>query len=61
MNDVVSRAGGTLRTAAVRASGLEAALGATLAPGRKALALHGPAGRLLDLAVRLGRGRDCRA
>jgi hypothetical protein len=40
---VVSRAGGALLTATIRASGLDAALSAVLAPWRKPLAIHDPA------------------
>jgi hypothetical protein len=53
---VVSRAGGALLTATIRASGLDAALPAVLAPWRKPLAIHDPAKVLLDLAVALGHG-----
>jgi len=58
---VVSHAGGTLLTATIRASGLDRALGAALAPWRKPLAIHDPAKVLLDLAVALGLGGDCLA
>jgi len=40
---VVSRAGGALLTATIRAPGLDAALSAVLAPWRKPLAIHDPA------------------
>src|SRR5216683_6865388 len=53
---VVSRAGGALLTATIRASGLDGALSAVLAPWRKPLAIHDPAKVLLDLAVALGLG-----
>lgn len=41
---MVSQAGGLLLTDTVRASGLDAALSAALAPWRKPLARHDPAG-----------------
>ena len=47
----ISRAGGALLTATIRASGPDAALSAVLAPGRKPSAIHDPAKVLLDLAV----------
>ena len=55
---VVSRAGGALLTATIRASGLDAALSALLAPWRKPLAIHDPAKVLLDVGVALGLGGD---
>jgi hypothetical protein len=58
---VVSYAGGALLTATIRASGLDRALGAALAPWRKPLAIHDPAKVVLDLAVALGLGGDCLA
>jgi hypothetical protein len=58
---VVSHAGGTLMTATIRASGLDDALSAALAPWRKPLAIHDPAKVLLDLAVALDLGGDCLA
>jgi hypothetical protein len=58
---VVSRAGGALLTATIRASGLDSALSAVLAPWCKPLAIHDPAKVLLDLAVALGLGADCLA
>jgi hypothetical protein len=58
---VVSHAGGALLTATVRASGLDVALSAALAPWRKPLAVHDPGKVLLDLAVTLALGGDCLA
>jgi hypothetical protein len=58
---VVSQAGGTLLTATIRATGLDQALTAAMAPWRKPLAIHDPAKVLLDLAVALALGGDCLA
>jgi len=58
---VVCHAGGTLLTATIRATGLDRALSAALAPWRSPLAIHDPAKVLLDLAVALGLGGDCLA
>lgn len=52
----VGQAGGVLLTGAVRASGLDVALSAALAPWRSQLATHDPAKVLLDLAVTLALG-----
>lgn len=57
----VGQAGGVLLTETVRASGLDQALSAGLAPWRKPLAVHDPAKVLLDLAVSLALGGDCLA
>ena len=57
----VSQADGALLTTTIRASGLDSALSAVLAPWRKPLAIHDPAKVLLDLAVALGLGGDCLA
>ena len=54
----VSQAGGVLLTGAVRASGLDAALSAALAPWRSSFATHDPAKVLLDLALTLALGGD---
>jgi Transposase DDE domain group 1 len=58
---VVSQAGGSLLTAMIRVSGVDAALSVALAPWCKPLAVHDPAKVLLDLAVALGLGGDCLA
>jgi hypothetical protein len=58
---VVSQAGGTLLTEAIRASGLDRALSAGLARWRRPAAVHDPAKVLLDLAVAAGLGGDCLA
>jgi hypothetical protein len=58
---VVSHAGGTLLTSAIRASGLDRALAAALARWRRPMAVHDPAKVVLDLAVALGLGGDCLA
>ncbi len=58
---VVSQAGGTLLTATIRATGLDRALSASLAPWCSPLAIHDPAKVLLDLAVALALGGDCLA
>ena len=60
-NGAVSRAGGALLTATIRASALDAALSAVLAPWRKPSAIHDRAKVLLDLAVALGLGGNCLA
>ncbi|HZW42940.1 MAG TPA: transposase, partial [Dermatophilaceae bacterium] len=57
----VGQAGGVLLTEAVRASGLDTALSASLAPWRKPLAVHDPAKVVLDLALSLAVGGDCLA
>src|SRR4051794_687887 len=54
---VVSHAGGSLLTAAIRTAGLDRMLSAALAPWRKPMAIHDPAKVVLDLAVTLGLGR----
>ncbi|NMR21677.1 IS1380 family transposase [Cellulomonas fimi] len=54
----VGQAGGVLLTGAVRASGLDVALSAALAPWRARFATHDPAEVLLDLAVTLALGGD---
>lgn len=54
----VSQAGGVLLTGAVRAAGLDVALGQALAPWRPRLARHDPAKVLLDLALTLALGGD---
>ncbi|NMR19190.1 transposase [Cellulomonas fimi] len=54
----VGQAGGVLLTGAVRASGLDVALSAALAPWRARFATHDPAKVLLDLAVTLALGGD---
>jgi hypothetical protein len=58
---VVSHAGGTLLTSAIRAAGLDRALSAALARWRRPTAVHDPAKVLLDLAVAVGLGGDCLA
>jgi hypothetical protein len=58
---VVSQAGGTLLTAAIRASGLDRELSAALARWRRPMAVHDPAKVVLDLAVAAGLGGDCLA
>lgn len=61
----VSHGGGVLLCDAVRAVGLDRALSAALAPGRKPLATHDPAKVMLDLALMLALmlalGSDCLA
>jgi hypothetical protein len=57
----VSHAGSVLVLETVRATGLDRALSAALAPWRKPLARHDPAKVLLDLAVALTLGGDCLA
>ena len=54
----VGQAGGVLLTGAVRASGLDVALSAALAPWRPQFATHDPAKVLLDLALTLALGGD---
>jgi hypothetical protein len=58
---VVSQAGATLLTSAIRASGLDRELSAALARWRRPAAVHDPAKVLLDLAVAAGLGGDCLA
>ena len=53
-----SQAGGVLLTGAVRASGLDVAWSAALAPWRPQFATHDPAKVLLDLALSLALGGD---
>ena len=57
----VGQAGAVLLTDTIRASGLDAALAAALAPWRKPTAVHDPAKIVLDLAVALAVGGDCLA
>ena len=58
---VVSHAGGSLLTEAVRISGLDRVLAAGLAPWRKPRAIHDPAKVVTDLAITLALGGDCLA
>jgi hypothetical protein len=58
---VVSQAGGSLLTEAVRVSGLDRLLAAGLAPWRKPRTVHDPAKVVVDLAIALGLGGDCLA
>jgi hypothetical protein len=58
---VVSHAGGLLLAETVRASGLDRALAAALAPWFPPLAVHHPAKIVCDLAVALALGGDCLA
>ena len=55
---VVSQAGGVALVETVRASGIDRALSAALAPWRKPLAVHDPAKVIVDLAVTLTLGGD---
>ena len=57
---VVSNAGAVLLTEAIVATGLDQALSTGLARWRPRLAVHDPAKVLLDLAVGLAVGGDCR-
>jgi len=57
----VAQAGGVLLTETARASGVDRALSAALAPWRKPLAVHDPAKVVLDVAVALALGGDCLA
>jgi hypothetical protein len=58
---VVSQAGGLMLVETVRASGIDRALSAALAPWRKPAAVHDPAKVVLDLAATLAVGGDCLA
>ena len=55
---VVSQAGGVALVETVRASGIDRALRAALAPWCKPLAVHDPAKVVIDLAVTLALGGD---
>src|SRR5690625_7107338 len=57
----VGQAGGVLLTETVRATGLDQALSAASAPGRRPLAQHDSGKVLLDLALALAPGGDCLA
>ena len=57
----VGQAGGVLLTETIAASGLDAALSATLAPWRKPTAIHDPGKVIADLALTLALGGDCLA
>ncbi|HJB10464.1 MAG TPA: transposase [Candidatus Brachybacterium merdavium] len=57
----VGQAGGVLLTETVRATGLDQALSAASAPGRRPLAQHDPGKVLLDAALALAPGGDCLA
>src|SRR5690625_5195467 len=57
----VGQAGGVLLTETVRATGLDQALSAATAPGRRPLAQHDSGKVLLDLALALAPGGDCLA
>ena len=57
----VGQAGGVLLTETVRATGLDQALSAALAPWRRPLARHDPGKIVLDLALTLALGGDCLA
>ncbi len=56
-----SQAGAVLLIDTIRASGLDRALSAALAPWRRPIAVHDPAKVLLDLAVAIAVGGDCLA
>ena len=56
---MVSQAGGSLLTEAVRVSGLDWLLAAGLTPWRKPRAVHDLAKVVTDLAITLGLGGDC--
>lgn len=58
---VVSQAGGVALVETMRASGLDAALSAALAPWRKPAARHDPGKVITDLALTLALGGDCLA
>ena len=58
---LISSAGGSLLLATARATGLDRALGAGLAPWRAPRAVHDPGKVILDLAVALALGGDCLA
>jgi len=58
---VVSQAGGVALVETIRASGLDAALSAALAPWRKPTARHDPGKVITDLALTLALGGDCLA
>src|SRR5918997_5237647 len=58
---MVSQAGGSLLTEAVRISGLDRLLAAGLASWRKPRAIHDPAKVVTDLAITRGLGGDCLA
>lgn len=57
----MGQAGGVLLTETVAATGLDRALSAALAPWRRPLAVHDPGKVVLDLALTLALGGDCRA
>ena len=56
----VGQAGGVLLTDTVTAAGLDTALSAALIRWRKPLAVHDPGKVVLDLALMLALGGDCR-
>ncbi|MEU8741382.1 IS1380 family transposase [Streptomyces halstedii] len=58
---VVSQAGGVLLVETVRKAGLDTAISASLAPWRKARAVHDPGKILLDVALAVALGGDCLA
>jgi DDE family transposase len=58
---LVSHAGGVLLTAAIKRTGLDAALRQGLSRWRRPQAVHDPAKVVLDLAVTLALGGDCLA
>lgn len=58
---VVSQAGSVLLVETVRKAGLDTAISATLAPWRKARAMHDPGKVLLDVALAVALGGDCLA
>lgn len=58
---VVSHAGAVALTRTAQASGLSAALSASLSPWRKPLAIHDPGKIITDLAIALAIGGDCLA
>ena len=58
---LISSAGGSLLLATARATGLDRALCAGLAPWRAPRAVHDPGKVILDLAVALALGGDCLA
>lgn len=57
---VVSQAGGVLLVETVRKTGLDQAISAALAPWRKPRAVHDPGKVLLDVALAVALGGDCR-
>ncbi|WP_198358152.1 IS1380 family transposase [Streptomyces fildesensis] len=58
---VVSQAGGVLLVETARKTGLDTAISAALAPGRRPRAVHDPGKILLDVALAVALGGDCLA